>query len=82
MHKEELLLLPKCNKPLPPSESKLLSYQNKGFFEYLDSGKHPLANCVCDRKEHISHYVSASVPKGNSKHSCRLFWIALPANSH
>lgn len=48
MHKEELLLLPyKCNKPLPPSESKLLSYQNKGFFEYLDSGKTPFGQlCV------------------------------------
>lgn len=42
-------------KLLPPSESKLLSYQNKGFFEYLDAGKHPQANCVCDRKENISH---------------------------
>lgn len=26
-----------------PSKSKLLSYQNKRFFEYLDSGEHPQA---------------------------------------
>lgn len=33
------------------SESKLLSNQNKGFFEYLDSGKHPQAIvCVIGRK--------------------------------
>ena len=38
-------------KLLPPSESKLLSYQNKGFFEYLDAGKHPQAIvCVIGRK--------------------------------
>lgn len=48
-------------RPQPSSESILLSYQNKGFFEYLDAGKHPLANCVCDRKENISNYVSVWV---------------------
>lgn len=38
-------------KPSPPSESKLLSYQNKGFFEYVDAGKHPQAIvCVIGRK--------------------------------
>lgn len=48
------------------SESLLLSYQNKGFFEYLDAEKHPLANCVCDRRKNISHWVSVSVPEGTT----------------
>lgn len=31
----------------PQSEPKLLSQQNKGFFEYYDRRKHPRQFCVC-----------------------------------
>lgn len=40
-----VVVVPHSSCPLP-SKSKLLSYQNKRFFEYLDSGEHPRAT-VC-----------------------------------